>query len=261
MFQLKKEISAYLAQKNKSLYNCGVLNIYALSDLHLSFGNDKAMDIFGEKWRYHWQKIADNWNALIKTDDIVLIAGDISWAMRPPEAQQDLHWLTSLSGKKVLIRGNHDYWWQSISRLRDTYPELIFVQNDSVNIDGVSVCGSRGWALPTSPEYNAQDEKIFQRELARLELGLKSLDPQAHLRLAMMHYPPQAGAMQSSEFSALLEKYKVDACVFGHIHNYTKPGLSYSQNGINYYLTSADYLDFKPALIWDGSKLTPPELF
>ena len=238
------------------LYNHHVLKIYALSDLHLSFSNDKAMDIFGEKWRVHWQKIAHNWNQIVEPEDIVLVAGDISWAMRPPEAEQDLRWLIGLKGRKVLIRGNHDYWWQSIGKLRNTYPELYFVQNDSVYLDGVSICGSRGWSLPGSPEYNSQDEKIFQRELARLELGLKSLEPQAKLRIAMMHYPPHSISLQSSEFGQLLERYKVDACVFGHIHNFTTPSLCYTKSGINYYLTSADYLNFQPALIWNGQELT-----
>ncbi|MCR4784784.1 MAG: metallophosphoesterase [bacterium] len=237
------------------------MKIYALSDLHLSFSNDKAMDKFGEKWHEHWRKVATNWEATVKAEDIVLIAGDISWAMRPPEAEQDLLWLSSLKGHKVLIRGNHDYWWQGIGKLRQSYPELCFVQNDSVSIGEVSICGSRGWPLPDSPEYDPHDEKIFQRELARMELSLKSLDLKAKLRIAMMHYPPQLKAFRPSEFSQLFEYYKVNACVFGHLHNYTRPGLSYSSNGINYYLTSADYLDFQPTLIWDGELLADPNKF
>ncbi|MBQ7501606.1 metallophosphoesterase [bacterium] len=235
------------------------MKIFALSDLHLSFTQNKAMDVFGEKWRCHWQKIAESWRRLVCADDTVLVAGDISWGMRPQEAVEDLAWLSELPGRKILIRGNHDYWWQSIGKLRAAYPELTFVQNDAVMIEGVGICGSRGWALPGSPEYDAQDIKIFQREQLRLEMGLKAVPAEAKLKIAMMHYPPLNSPKQDSEFSLLLEKYKIDACIYGHLHNYSQPGQCFARNGINYYLTSADYLDFTPALIYGGEKLSDPQ--
>ncbi|MBQ7529022.1 metallophosphoesterase [bacterium] len=237
------------------------MNIFALSDLHLSFTQNKAMDIFGEKWHLHWQKIAENWRRTVKDEDIVLVAGDISWAMRPPEAQEDLLWLEKLPGHKVLIRGNHDYWWQSIGKIRSAYPQLNFIQNDVISFGSISICGSRGWAQPGSPEYTEEDIKIYKRELLRLEMGLQKLDPQAELRVAMLHYPPFGSiSNKSSEFIDLLKKYKVDACIFGHLHNLTGPGMSFSNDGINYYLTSADYLNFSPVLIWNGENLTETEL-
>lgn len=217
------------------------------------------MDVFGEKWRCHWQKIAESWQRLVCADDTVLVAGDISWAMRPREADEDLAWLSRLPGRKILIRGNHDYWWQSIGKLRSAYPELTFVQNDAVLIEDIAICGSRGWALPGSPEYDAQDQKIFQREQLRLEMGLKALAPEAKLKLVMMHYPPLVNPNQDSESSLLLERHQVDACIYGHLHNFSRPGLGFSRNGVNYYLTSADYLDFAPALIYDGEKLSDPQ--
>lgn len=237
------------------------MNIFALSDLHLSFTQDKAMDVFGEKWHLHWQKIAQNWHKTVEDDDIVLVAGDISWAMRPPEAKEDLLWLTDLPGRKVLIRGNHDYWWQSIGKIRAAYPQLNFIQNDVINFGDVSICGSRGWAQPGSPEYAEQDEKIYKRELLRLEMGLQKLAPQARLKIAMLHYPP-FGSMtnRSSEFTELLQKYRIDACVFGHLHNLSSPGMSFKYKGTNYYLTSADYLNFSPVLIWNGENLTETKL-
>lgn len=249
------------------------MSIWALADLHLSFGvPNKEMDIFGDQWKKHAEKIAENWAAKVDPDDLVLIAGDISWAMRLEDVVPDLAWIDQLPGTKVMIRGNHDYWWHSISKIKKLLPPSIHViQNDSFLWNGVSVAGARMWdtaefslteyldiseesVLTLAPLTDKQllrdQEKIFIRELGRLELSLKTLDPNANLRIAMTHYPPISATLEPSRISTLLEKYKIDVCVFGHLHNAKKGQLPFGEkNGVRYLLTACDYLDFDPIQI------------
>jgi len=249
------------------------MSIWAIADLHLSFGvANKKMDIFGEQWREHADKIAKNWKAKIANDDLVLIAGDISWAMRLEDVAPDLSWIDQLPGTKVMIRGNHDYWWHSISKIKKILPPSIHViQNDAFGWNHVSVGGARMWdttefslteylniseesaltlAPPTEKRALADQEKIFVRELGRLELSLKALDPNAELRIVMTHYPPISATLEPSRISALLEKYQVDICVFGHIHNAKQGQLPFGEtNGVRYLLTACDYLEFDPVQI------------
>lgn len=248
------------------------MSIWAIADLHLSFGTpNKKMDVFGPSWENHAEKIEKNWLSHIQDKDLVLIPGDISWAMRPEEAAVDLEWIARLPGTKVMIRGNHDYWWTSLSKIKKVLPPTIHVlQNDAFHWQGVGVAGVRLW---DSPEYNfgsyvemvktegmkekteessslEESEKIFQRELLRLELSLKCLRPDTQLRIVMTHYPPIGANLQDSQVSELLEKYKVNICIFGHLHNIRKGALKFgSKNGIEYALTSCDYLDFQPLLL------------
>jgi len=248
----KIKFSAYLAQKNKSLYNCGVLNIYALSDLHLSFGNDKAMDIFGEKWRCHWQKIADNWNALVKPDDIVLVAGDISWAMRPPEAQQDLHWLTALSGKKVLIRGNHDYWWNTMSKMNaflkeNSFSSISILHNNAYFAEGIAIAGTRGWFYDDSAEA---DKKVIAREAGRLLCSIKEAEKLGGEPVFFLHSPPISSTQRCEELLEVINSHNIKRCYFGHLHGYVSPADSLIEcDGVTYRLVSADKLSFCPKLI------------
>lgn len=244
-------------------------SIWAIGDLHLSFGTpDKEMDIFGESWVGWTQKIEKNWRENIQENDLVLIPGDISWAMHLEEAVADLQWIDKLPGTKVMIRGNHDYWWSSASKIKKVLPPSIhIISNDAYNWHDVSICGVRLW---DTLEYNFKEfievkenkkerpltevdndkEKantIFERELGRLEMSLKCLNQEAKLKIAMIHYPPISADLKDSVTSKLLEKYGVQICVFGHLHN-IKPGTKMfgEKNGIKYFLTSCDYLDFHP---------------
>ena len=231
------------------------MRIFGISDLHLSFSvANKSMDVFGAHWQDHWQKIAKSWQELITQDDIVLICGDISWGLRPQEADQDLQWLSALPGHIVLTRGNHDYWWQSIGKMRKKYPNLHFVQNDAVSFGKISVCGTRGWPQPGSDEFDAQDQKIYERELARLRLALSALDPAAEYRIAMFHYPPLFYNQLDTEFTALLEEARINLCVYGHIHqvHFDPQRFDLDHNNIQYRLISADYLRFAPKLLCGG---------
>jgi len=228
--------------------------VYAISDPHLSANADKPMDIFGPNWDNHWQKIKEDWVKHVKEDDLVLVPGDISWAMYLEEAKDDLNAIGALPGKKVILRGNHDYWWKSISAVRSILPEDMFaVQNDVVRFDDVLVCGTRGWTVPEYKHKTAEDEKIFKREVLRLELSLKNMQAErkeGDFVIAITHYPPINARRAVSEFALLFEQYKVDAVVYGHLHGSdSRTELYFERNGIKYYLTSCDLVDHKMTLI------------
>lgn len=236
------------------------MSIWAISDLHLSFGvPNKGMDIFGEHWKDWTDKIATQWKSHISPEDLVLIPGDISWAKQLQEAQIDLNWIDSLPGTKVLIRGNHDYWWHSLAQIKKILPSSChLIQNSSFLWNNVAIAGARLWdvpgldfqpytassdALTDCDKTDPMDKKIYERELQRLELSLKSIPHQATVRIVMTHYPPIGVHLEETEVSKLLEKYHVNMCVFGHLHNMRKEiPLFGKKNDITYYLTSCDYL-------------------
>ncbi len=231
------------------------MKIFAISDLHLSNSCDKPMDVFGGKWEGYTQKIEQNWKANVSENDLVLIAGDISWAMKLDEVKSDLEWIDALPGKKIIIKGNHEYWWKSISSVREILPESIeAIQNDAIKIDGFVICGTRGWMVPEdSKDYTEQDEKLYKREVERLKLTLmfaKNMKSENDKIVAMMHFPPFNSAKDDSEFTKLFEEYGVDKVVFGHIHGYTNCPLVYDKNGVRYYFTSCDHIDNNPILIY-----------
>jgi len=214
------------------------------------------MDKFGPVWANYMERIATNWRAVVKAEDLVLLPGDISWAMTMEEAIKDFEWLEALPGTKVMIRGNHDYWWSSPSKVRANLPpSLHIIQNDAFSFHGISIGGTRFW---DSPEFNFShcfgksfeappiDEKIYLRELERLELSLKKLDPKARFRVVMTHYPPIGSDLKPSKVSALLEKYNVNLSLFGHLHGLQGGKLFGERGGVDYILVAADYLDFKP---------------
>lgn len=225
------------------------MKIFAISDLHLSINNPKPMNIFGPVWDNYLEKIEKSVNSNVSDNDLLLIAGDISWAMKLDEAKADLEYIsTHLRGQKVILRGNHDYWWSSISALRKMLPDdIVAIQNDAIRFDGVVVCGTRGWVVPEYKHKSSDDEKIYNRELLRLELSLKSakrLRKDGDKLVCMMHYPPFNSKYEESDFTKMLEKYGVDVVVYGHLHNYdTKHSLIHKMNNIEYYLTSCDLVD------------------
>ena len=224
------------------------MKIFAISDLHLSINNPKPMDVFGERWEGYVEKIFDDWKQKVTDDDVVLLAGDFSWAMKLQDALADFDLLKSLPGKKVIIKGNHDYWWPSISVLRQALPENIFaLQNDAIKFGDVIVCGTRGWTVPEPGEsQSSEDEKIYKREVIRLELTLQAaqkLQTKGEKIVCMMHYPPCNFRREASGFTTLIEKYNVNAVVFGHLHGYKKIQTKFVLNGIDYYLTSCDMVE------------------
>jgi predicted phosphohydrolase len=228
--------------------------VYAISDLHLSFSSNKPMDKFGEKWTDYTAKIEANWHATVREEDVVLIGGDISWAMHLPEAKEDLDWISNLPGHKYLIKGNHDFWWTSLKKMTQSHPHLRFVFNNGFQQKNIAIAGTRGWICPNTKEFTSEDLKIYQRELLRLENSLKQAvkEEPEHL-IAMIHYPPTNDSFEDSGFTNLFEAYGVSHVIYGHLHTPEgfKVGFTGEKNGVMYHLTSCDYLDFKLEQILD----------
>lgn len=240
------------------------MKIFALADLHLSFSNKfipqhwdeveeyKPMACFGNNWKYHFYKIYQNWCNNVSQEDIVLIPGDISWASDLKELEFDLAFMDLLPGKKVLIRGNHDYWWQGIKKLRDFFPANFYLlQNDSLKGNGFAIAGSRGWTVPNSFQFSDHDLKIYQRELIRLELSLKNIGGVEVKKIVILHYMPVNESHEKNELIDLLLDYEVDICIYGHLHGKEahNNALTGKKWGIEFHLVSSDYLDFNPKFI------------
>ena len=232
------------------------MKIYAISDLHLSFNCDKPMDVFGGNWEGYTEKIMANWQKKVKDDDIVLIAGDISWAMKLDEVDKDLEWIDALPGKKIMIKGNHEYWWKSISSVRAILPSSIMaIQNDAIKLGDYIFCGSRGWVVPEKNKpLSDEDLKIYKREIERMKLTLmaaNTLRSNGEKIFVMIHFPPYNLDKDDSGFTQLFEQYEVDYVIFGHLHGYVKCDLISIRNGVKYYFTSCDHINNDPVLILD----------
>lgn len=226
------------------------MKIYAISDLHISTNTNKPMDVFGGNWVGYLDKIKTDWQEKVGDSDLVLIGGDISWAMSLEDAQKDVESLTSLPGIKVMIKGNHDYWWSGIGKVRDMLPSGFYaLQNDSIRFDGVVICGSRCWSVPGSPDFSEQDRKIYLRETERLKLSLSSAKKsvqEGDKLVALVHYPPFNVKRDDSEFTKIFEEYGVDTVVYGHLHGKSvRADKLVVKNGIKYYLTSCDQVENK----------------
>jgi len=246
------------------------MSIWALSDPHLAVSTPlKDMAVFGPSWEDYMEKMAFRWNASVKEEDLVLIPGDISWARNLEEAKIDLNWIHELPGAKVIIKGNHDYWWGSGAKMNAALPSSVrFIHNNALVWNDVAVGGTRLW---DTDEYNfaefiqfrenpkarkepiilpEENAKIFEKELKRLELSLSLLDKKASFRIALTHYPPIGADLAPSEVSSILEKFKIDVCVFGHLHSIKPGALPFGKmNGVRYVFASADYLEFAPIKI------------
>ena len=223
------------------------MKIFAISDLHLCISGAKPMEIFGDGWSNYQEKIKSDWINKVSDDDIVLISGDISWAMKIEEASKDFEFFNNLKGKKVFIRGNHDYWWQAISTVRNNLPKDCFaLQNDAIKIGNYIFCGTRGWTVPENNILNDEDRKIYNRELIRLDMSLsaaKRLYEDGDTIICMIHYPPVNQNKEYNDIVKLLKDYNVTTCVFGHIHSHIGKYKKYENIfGINFYLTSCDLL-------------------
>ena len=250
------------------------MRVFALADPHLSLGlPGKNQDAFGAHWRSHAAKIAAGWRCRVTDDDLVLVAGDISWAMRMSDAEPDLRFLSALPGTKVLVRGNQDFCWKSLTKLRDSLPQrMIPIQANAVCVGPVVVCGTRLWdvpgvsfnklinwrppsAEPSEVVVSVEDVQIYERETARLR---QALDDAARLRqetgtletLVMTHYPPCDADLNDNELTRLFEQAGIRHVVFGHLHSLHANVRPFGEkNGVNYHLTACDYLDFAPVLI------------
>ncbi len=254
------------------------MKIWALADLHLSLGvPSKSMEVFGPNWTSYQEKMHASLSRCLAQEDLLLLAGDISWALHLDEVLVDLEWIDAFPGTKLLLKGNHDHWWPSSAKLKKLLPPSIhFIYNNAFDFGEVTIGGTRLWE---SSEYSyegsiqmqdnprarhqteeqllhqkEEDKKIFARELERLKLSLKQLNPKAKWRIAMTHYPPIGPDLAPSAASAILEANKIDICLFGHMHNVKKGSLELgSARGVRYLFTAADYLNFEPRLVYNSS--------
>jgi len=234
------------------------VRVFAIGDLHLSHSGEKPMDVFGPHWEGHRERIRRSWSESVSSEDLVLVPGDISWAMRLEEALPDLDWLGRLPGRKVILRGNHDYWWPTSARLRKALPPgMLALANDAIDAGPVIVAGTRGWRLPgTEGSDDAEDGRILARELIRLRLsldaasGLRGADPGKPL-VVMMHFPPVVDGRESP-FTREITASGASICVYGHLHaapGRWPDGVDADLGGVRYRLASADRLDFVPLLL------------
>jgi predicted phosphohydrolase len=223
--------------------------IFALGDPHLSRAKPKPMDVFGAHWSDHANRIFAACRERLAGDDLMIFAGDISWATKLEEALPDLDDIGALPGTKLLLKGNHDFWWQSRAKIeRAVHPSIRLLQNDSYLFGDVAIAGGRGWTIPGDDFFGPDDEKIYRRELERLRLSFESLAGKryAHL-LAVLHYPPMTQAHEATEVTELLERYGAEVCVYGHLHGDSIPtAFNGIRNGVRYRLLSADAAGFEP---------------
>ena len=236
------------------------MSLFVIADTHLSFASPKPMNIFGSRWSMHSEKLAAIWKNIIKDSDTVVIAGDISWAMTLDEALPDLLFIDSLPGKKILLKGNHDYWWSSASKISDLFSEndissISILQNDSVLCEGFLLCGTRGWYSDSETSKNSMEDadfkKITAREALRLSMSLENgrkKDPDAEI-LVFTHFPIVFGDFVSREMLDILHRYGVKRSFFGHIHGKYSLPPSFTYEGVEFSLVSADFLDFRPKAI------------
>ena len=223
--------------------------IWAIADLHLSFNENKPMDIFGDNWKNHEEKIKQDWLSKVTDNDAVLLPGDFSWSMYLEDTVKDFEYINQLPGKKILLKGNHDYWWTTVTKMRKFIEEqgfenIDFLHNNSFEYDDVIIAGTKGWAL-SGEEY---DEKLVQREMLRLELsiedGIKKYGEDKEV-IVCMHYPPTTKNGEMN-FINIMKKYNVKQCYYGHLHSAAIQGAVEGDfYGINLKLVSADGLDFK----------------
>ncbi len=226
------------------------MSLFAIADTHLSLGTNKPMDSF-PGWNDYVERLGNNWNSIVKEEDTVVIAGDISWAMNFDELYEDFSFLNDLNGKKIIVKGNHDYWWNTLSKMNkfieeNNFDSINILQNNSYDVEGISVCGSRGWMFESSEEH---DEKILSREVGRIKMSLDSAVNEN--RILFLHYPPITTNSSCNEILDTLKDYGIKKCFYGHLHGMaTKYAFEGEYDGIDFKLISADRLSFVPKLIY-----------
>lgn len=222
--------------------------LYAIGDLHLCLGAPKPMDIFGGTWIGYMEKLKEG-ISVIKPEDTTVLLGDLSWALDLQEAEADFSWIDAIPGKKIILKGNHDYWWSTASKFykfcqENGFTNQFILNNNFYEYDGYAVCGTRGWFFEENRSSD-HDEKVFKRELIRLEASLKSAGDLP--KMVFLHYPPKYKGYECVEIIELMNRYNVRKCFYGHLHG-ASHGLAMQGlwDGIQYYLVAADYLNFQP---------------
>lgn len=224
--------------------------IYALADLHLDYTEEKSMEVFGDAWDNYQEKIFTNWKNIIKDEDTVLIPGDISWAMDIKEARIDLEKIDNLPGRKIMMKGNHDYWRSSLNKLNQLgFANIDFLQNNSFEVEDYLICGTRGWISRDSRDFTDHDEKIYKRELLRFENSIKSLISEKKL-IINLHYPPINADGTLNDFFKLAKEYKAHTVIYGHLHGNGHRLIKEGKfEGVNLVCVASDYVNFSPVRI------------
>ena len=241
------------------------MSLYVISDLHLSTNEttNKSMEKFGTKWRDYHKKLEKNFRAIINDDDTVIIPGDISWAMTLEEAKQDFKFLDSLPGKKIIGKGNHDFWWSTATKINQFFEEnnitsISLLHNNAYLIDDTIICGSRGWFYDEKQQKTVGEvdyEKIVAREAQRLEISinaamkLKEESPELPI-LVFLHFPPVYADCVCDKILDVLKKHKIKDCFYGHIHNNYSIPREFEYDGVSFTMVAADYLNFSPMPIF-----------
>lgn len=226
--------------------------LYAIADLHLSLGTDKPMDIF-RGWQDYLERLENNWRALVTDSDTVVISGDISWGMKLEDCYEDFSFLNSLPGTKILLKGNHDYWWSTKKKIEEylqinNFDTIKILFNNSFKVDGVTICGSRGWYYDSETDA---DIKVINREVGRLKLSLDSASDSKNTPILFLHYPPVYADLECEEIMETLIAYGIKECYYGHLHGVHthKNAVIGEYKGINMHLISCDYTNFTPVLV------------
>lgn len=226
------------------------MSIYVIGDLHLSFNTNKPMDVFGNNWSNYEEKIKNNWIENVKEDDLVVLTGDFSWSMYLEETKKDFEFINDLPGKKLLLKGNHDYWWSTVTSMRkflkeNNFENIDFLYNNSYEFDNHILVGTRGWSLSDVSE----DIRLNKREADRLKLSiLDAINKYGEEKeiIAFMHYPPITKNYMNTEYLRILKQYNIKKCYYGHLHaNSIYEAVEGIVDGIDFKLISADALDFK----------------
>lgn len=225
--------------------------LYAIGDLHLCLGAEKPMDIFGGAWIDYMKKLEDGMS-ILKAEDTLVLLGDLSWALDLEQAKDDFAWINQIPGKKIILKGNHDYWWSTATKFykfceENSFSDMHILHNNCYEYDNVAICGTRGWFF--EEERSGQhDEKVFKRELMRLEESLKTAGEKE--KIVFLHYPPRYKGYTCEEILEILNRYDVRQCYYGHLHG-ASHGLAMEGlwDGIDYRLVSADRLNFQPLQI------------
>lgn len=231
--------------------------LYAIADLHLAHSTDKPMDIFGPAWENHVERLKENWQNTVSPDDTVVVAGDISWGMRPSDALLDFKYLEELNGHKIILKGNHDYWWSTMKKLYEFRDEVgaksvDFLFNNAYYAEGKVICGTRGWFVADS--YSPEDEKIVNREAERLRTSIKhGLELQKEHgdseMCVFLHYPPAFAGQKCERICEVIHEYKIKDIWYGHLHGVQKQKLCFQTAGADLHLIAADWLNFTPVKI------------
>lgn len=233
------------------------MSLFVIADTHLSLNNSKPMDIFGSRWSGHVEKLRMSWSSIVGENDTVVIAGDISWAMTLEKAREDLAFIDSLPGKKILIRGNHDYWWSTPTRIGDFFEKndissISILQNSAIKCEDFVLCGTRGWySDEASCKEDADFKKVAAREALRLDMSIndaKKRNLEGEI-IAFTHFPIVFGDFVSEEMLSVLKKHSVKRAFFGHIHGRYSLPQRQIYSSTEFSLVSADFLDFRPQII------------